>query len=161
MRKMKYLYLLNIVLRLFVGFMLLKGGIAKFSKPMPEPTQMIEKVKAGEDLAAKPAELKIRNYIFGLKQTGYFWQVLGMGELLGGVLLLSQILGLLGALISFPILLHIFLFHIFLEPEEIGELIETGLMLAASVWLIAFEYKKCLPFLKTNWWITKARFSIN
>jgi uncharacterized membrane protein YphA (DoxX/SURF4 family) len=156
---MKFYYLLNIALRLFVGFMLVKGGIAKFSKPMPEPTQMIEKVKAGEEIAASTTELKIRNYIFGMKQTGYFWQVLGVAEILGGLLLLSQILGLLGAVVSIPVLLQIFLFHLFLEPDEVGELIETGLMLAAAVWLIVFERKKFMPLLHTNWWISKTSAS--
>lgn len=151
-QKMKFTYLLNLALRLFVGFMLVKGGIAKFSKPAPEPTQMIEKVKAGEQIAATTAELKIRNYIFGMKQTGYFWPLLGVSEILGGLLLLSQVLGLLGAIISLPTLLHIFLFHLFLEPHELGELFETGLMFAAAIWLIAFEYKKFRPLLKTNWW---------
>lgn len=149
---MKYYYLLNIALRLFVGFMLVKGGIAKFSKPMPEPNQMIEKVKAGQEIAADEAELKIRNYIFGMKQSGYFWQVLGVAEILGGLLLLSQILGLLGAILSLPTLFHIFLFHLFLEPDDVADLVKTGLMFAAALWLIAFEYKKCLPLLKTDWW---------
>jgi len=156
-QSMQYHYLLNIVLRVFIGFMLVKGGIAKFSKPLPEPNQMIEKVKAGEVIAADEAELKIRNYVFGLKQSGYFWQVLGVAEILGGVLLLSQVLGLLGAIVSFPMLLHIFLFHLFLEPDDVGDLIKTGLMLVGAIWLIAFEYKKFLPILKTNWWASKTQ----
>jgi uncharacterized membrane protein YphA (DoxX/SURF4 family) len=156
---MKFTYLFNIALRLFVGFMLVKGGIAKFSKPMPSPSQMIEKAKAGEEIAASTAELKIRNYVFGMKQTGYFWQVLGVAEILGGLLLLSQILGLLGAVVSLPVLLQIFLFHLFLEPDEVVELIETGLMLAAAVWLIVFERKKFLPLLRTDWWPPKTRAS--
>lgn len=154
---MKPVYILNIALRLFVGFMLVKGGINKFSKPMPEPTQMIEKVKAGQEIAASTAELKLRNYVFGMKQTGYFWQVLGVGEILGGLLIMSQLLALLGAIVSLPILIHIFLFHVFLEPDEIGGLVETGAMLGAAIWLIAFEYKKCLPLLRTNWWPAKAQ----
>jgi uncharacterized membrane protein YphA (DoxX/SURF4 family) len=154
-KNMKFTYLFNIALRLFVGGMLVKGGIAKFSKPMPDPTQMIEKVKAGGEIAASTSELKIRNYIFGMKQTGYFWQVLGVAEILGGLLLLSQFLGLLGAVVSLPTLLQIFLFHLFLEPDEVGELIETGLMLAAALWLIGFEHKTWLPLLRTNWWALK------
>lgn len=149
---MRFYYILNIALRLFVGFMLIKGGIAKFSKPMPEPTQMIEKVKAGQEIAATTTELKLRNYVFGMKQTGYFWQVLGVAELLGGVLLFSQVFGLLGAIVSLPTLFNIFLFHLFLEPHEVGELVQVGVMFAAAIWLIAFEYRKILPLLKTNWW---------
>ena len=156
---MKFYYYLNIALRLYMGFVLVKGGIAKFSKPMPEPTQLIEQVKAGVPVVENPADLQIHNYVFGMKQSGYFWQLLGVSELLGGLLLLSQFLGLLGAIVSLPVLLNIFLFHLFLEPHEMAGLIKTGLLFAAAIWLIAFEYKKCLPLLKTDWWPSRAKIA--
>ena len=46
---MHIIFILNIILRLFIGGMMIFGGVKKFSAPMPEPTAMVEKIKAGED----------------------------------------------------------------------------------------------------------------
>ena len=60
---MRTILILNIILRLFIGGMMIYGGLKKFSAPMPEPTAMVEKIKAGEDLSQDLTKLKIRNYV--------------------------------------------------------------------------------------------------
>ncbi|MGD1839954.1 MAG: DoxX family membrane protein [Thermonemataceae bacterium] len=124
-----------VIVRLALGGMMVWGGIAKFKKPMPPSTQMIATVQeeGAEELTSDIATLKIRNYIFGLKQTDFFWQMLGVAEILCGLFLISQYLGFVGALMLVPITLNIFFMHLFLEPEDIGELIQTGLLLAANL----------------------------
>jgi uncharacterized membrane protein YphA (DoxX/SURF4 family) len=77
-----------------------------------------------------------------MKQTNYFWQFLGITELLFGLLILSQVFRLIGSILALPIVINIFLFHLFLEPNEIGELIETFALLVINIWLIAYEYPK-------------------
>jgi uncharacterized membrane protein YphA (DoxX/SURF4 family) len=131
--------------------MLVVGSFAKF-KSNPAPTEMIEKVKAGEDLSKDLQVLKIKNYIFGMKQSGFFWQFLGIAELVCGILLLSQFLGFVGAVMTVPLTLNIFLFHLYLEPHEIGELIETAGLLVINLWLIAFEYKSWKHLILTKVW---------
>jgi len=81
-------------------------------------------------------------YINGAKQTGYFWQVLGICELLFGLLLIIQGTGFIGALFLLPITLHIFLFHVFLEADDVGELIQTGALFAANIALVMKEKEK-------------------
>ena len=132
----------NLVLRLFLGGMLVFGGIKKFDRPIPSPTSQIEQLKSGELTTENQQMLKIKNYIFGMKQTNYFWQFLGAAEIIFGLLVISQVFGLLGAIMSLPITINIFLFHLFLEPNEVSELIETFLILVINIWLIAFEYKR-------------------
>lgn len=132
----------NFVLRLILGGMLVLGGIEKFDKPIPSPTAQIEKVKSGELNTENVEVLKIKNYIFGMKQTNYFWQFLGIVEIAFGLLLISQVFGLLAAIMSLPVTINIFLFHIFLDPNEVGEIIEVSLILAINIWLIAYEYKR-------------------
>lgn len=117
------------------------GGMKKFEKPSPSPTEIVEKVKAGEEVAPSVEILKIKNYIFGMKQTGYFWQFLGIVELLVGLLLISQRFSLLGAIMALPVTIHIFLFHLFLEPHEIGELIQMTFLLIINLLIIAKGYK--------------------
>ncbi|WP_420320308.1 DoxX family membrane protein [Flagellimonas sp.] len=133
--------ILFIVLRLVLGGMMVYGGIQKFQKPIPSPIEVVEKAekfKAPE----KESTLQKILYISGAKQTGYFWQVLGIAELLFGLLVLLQGSGFIGAIFLLPITLHIFLFHIFLEADELGELLQTGGLFTINVLLVLKEHKK-------------------
>ncbi len=143
----KPLHILKIVLNLVLGAMLLFGGVQKFSKPIPAPTEIIETVKKGEEVAPSIAILKIKNYIFGMKQTNYFWQFLGIIELLAGALLVSQLFSSVGAFIALPLTLNIFLFHFFLETDEVGELFQMTGLLVINLLLISFSYKTWKPLL--------------
>ena len=144
---MNIVKIIKIVFSLILGVMLILGGIKKFEKPSPAPTEIVEKVKNGETVAPSVEILKIKNYIFGMKQTGYFWQFLGIMELLAGVLLLSQVSTLLGAILALPLTINIFLFHYFLEPHEVGELFQMLGLLLISLALIGFSYKLWKPLL--------------
>ncbi|MBM6499095.1 DoxX family membrane protein [Flavobacterium macrobrachii] len=138
---MKSLKIIFIIFNLILGGMMIYGGMKKFEKPSPSPTEIVEKVKAGQEVAPSVEILKIKNYIFGMKQTGYFWQFLGIVELLVGLLLISQRFSLLGAIMALPVTIHIFLFHLFLEPHEIGELIQMTFLLIINLLIIAKGYK--------------------
>lgn len=151
---MRIILIINIVLRLLLGGMLFYGGIQKFQKPIPPATEMIDKIKLGEDYAKDPDKLKIKNYIFGMKQTNYFWQFLGIAELLAGALLISQIFGFLGAVVALPMTINIFLFHLFLEFDDTGELIQTAALLLANIWLIAVAYPQWHNLLRNKIWQT-------
>ncbi len=136
------LKIFNIAIKLFLGGMLFYGGIQKFQKPIPQPTSIIEQVKAGEEVAPNIEVLKIKNYIFGMKQTDYFWQFLGFFELLSGALILSQMFWIIGAFVALPLTLNIFLFHLFLETHETGELLMTLSLLLINIWFLIASYEK-------------------
>lgn len=138
---MKSLKIVFIIFNLILGGMMIYGGMKKFEKPSPSPTEIVEKVKSGEEVAPSVEILKIKNYIFGMKQTGYFWQFLGIVELLVGLLLISQRFSLLGAIMALPVTIHIFLFHLFLEPHEVGELIQMTGLLIINLLIIGNGYK--------------------
>lgn len=130
-----------IILRLFLGGFMIYGGIQKFQKPIPKPIEVVEKAQKFSTPEKENTLQKIL-YISGAKQTGYFWQVLGICEMLFGLLLLLQGTGFIGALFLLPITLHIFLFHLFLEPDEVRELIQTGALLAINIILVIKEKEK-------------------
>ncbi len=138
-----------ITIRLILGGIMLYGGYQKFAKPLPEPTQMITQIEreGSQKLKENSDKLIIKNYIFGMKQTGYFWQLLGICEIAFGLMILSHYMSFVGALMLVPITLHIFLFHLFLEPDDTAELFQTGGFLAINIILIAKEYKKFKPLL--------------
>jgi uncharacterized membrane protein YphA (DoxX/SURF4 family) len=138
---------LIIILNLVLGGMLVFGGIEKFAKPLPSPYKMIEQVKKGEEVAPSIEILKLKNYVFGMKQTNYFWQFLGIMELLAGFLLVSQVFSSVGAFVALPIIINIFLFHLFLESEEVGELLQMSALLIINLLLISFTFKIWKPLL--------------
>jgi len=117
------------------------GGIQKFEKPIPSSIEVLEKAEKFSAPDKEPTLQKIL-YISGAKQTGYFWQVLGICELIFGFLLIIQGTGFIGALFLLPITLHIFLFHLFLEADEVGELIQTGGLFLINIALVLKEKEK-------------------
>lgn len=123
-----------VVLRIALGGLFIYGGIQKF---IPK-----ERPKSDPSVEVPAHVVKIRAFIGGMKQTEYFWPMLGIAEIACGIMLVSQYLALLGAVILVPITLNIFLFHVFLEPHDVGELVMTGLYLAGNLLLIGFNYQK-------------------
>ena len=122
------------------GFMIY-GGIQKFQNPIPSPVEVVEKAEKFTS-PEKESTLQKILYINGAKQTGYFWQVLGICELLFGLLLILQGTSFIGAVFLLPITLHIFLFHLFLEADEIGELLQTAALFLINVGLVLKERSK-------------------
>lgn len=137
----KSISILFIIFRLFLGAFMIYGGVQKFQKPIPKPIEVVEKAQKFSSPEKENTLQKIL-YISGAKQTGYFWQLLGVCELLFGILLIIQGSGFIGALFLLPITLHIFLFHLFLEADEIGELIQTGALLVINIALVLREKDK-------------------
>ncbi|WP_350287870.1 DoxX family membrane protein [uncultured Croceitalea sp.] len=138
---MKSTNILFVVLRLFLGGFMIYGGVQKFQKPIPLPIEVVQKA---EQFKAPEKESTLQKilYISGAKQTGYFWQVLGICELLFGLLLVIQYTSFVGALFLLPITLHIFLFHAFLESDEISELLQTGALFSVNMILVLKERNK-------------------
>ena len=132
---MKIIRIGLIVIQLGLGGLFIYGGIQKF---IPKPPR--SQSEASQELPAHV--VKIKAFIGGMKQTGYFWPMLGAVEILCGVLLVSQYLALLGAVMLVPVTLNIFLFHLFLEPHEPGELAMTALYLLGNLLIIAYHYPK-------------------
>ncbi|MFB0938543.1 MAG: DoxX family membrane protein [Urechidicola sp.] len=137
----KSISILFIIFRLFLGGFMIYGGIQKFKKPIPTPIEVLEKANKFSS-PEKESTLQKILYISGSKQTGYFWQVLGLCELLFGFLLILQGTGFIGALFLLPITLHIFLFHLFLEPNDVGELLQTGALFTINIALVVREKER-------------------
>lgn len=153
---MSLIKILIIITRIGLGGLFLYGGVQKFiPKIRPEKAKQ-EVAKATDTLQKKASitaidivkptpESRIGPFIGGLKQTGYFWILLGVVEILCGLLLLSQVGALLGAVMLVPITLNILLFHLFLTPNDIGEIAMCALYLGANLFLIGCEYPKLKP----------------
>ena len=117
------------------------ASVVFFQYRLPSPTEILQKAESYTSPNDTQTLQKIL-YISGSKQTGYFWELLGVCELLFGFLLVIQGTGFVGALLLLPITLNIFLFHLFLEPEKVGELVQWVLFLIINIVLVLHERSK-------------------
>lgn len=137
---------LNLALRVFLGLIMIYGGVQKFQAPKLSTADVIEKVEKYAAPEHQAIAQKVL-YISGAKQTGYFWELLGICELLFGLMLLLKPTSLIGALLLLPISLQILLFHWFLEQDEwLGLLESSGIMLANLI-VLFFEKDRLKPLL--------------
>ncbi|RQO31455.1 hypothetical protein DBR32_05695 [Taibaiella sp. KBW10] len=79
------------------------------------------------------------------RQSG-FLKVIGIFQILSGLLMLFPQTRMAGLLTLLPIILNIFLMH-FVFDNRPHENIETGRYLAATILLLSFYYKRLLPVL--------------
>lgn len=135
------LAILFIILRLILGGFMVIGGVDKFKNDSPAPIEVYQKAsKFTED--QQQSTLQKILYISGMKQTGYLWQLLGVCEIVFGLLLIIQGTSFVAALFLLPITLNIFLFHYFLEPEEMPEFLQTAGLFLINLLLVIKEYKR-------------------
>ncbi len=135
----KTVSIIYIVLRVFLGGMMVFAGASKLINPAATTAEVVSKIK---EISLSEHHIEKTIFIDGLQQSGYFFQFLGACELVFGILLVIQITGLLGALLMLPITLNIFLFHLFLEADEVGELVFTAVLLLVNIALVLKEKEK-------------------
>lgn len=137
-----------IALRVGLGILFLYAGIQKFK---PEPPKSPTSPATSEVAELPERVVKIKSFIGGMKQTDYFWPMLGVAEIVCGTLLLSQVFALLGAVMLIPLTLNIFLFEVFLGGGDVMEIIIHGLYLTANLLIIAAGYPRLkIAFLTTE-----------
>lgn len=83
-----------------------------------------------------------------LYQSGIYWKFIGWSQLLAGMLVMTQLYAVLGAVIMFPITINIFVITI--SYYFAGTPAIAGLMLLANSFLILWSYERFTPLLTTN-----------
>ena len=73
-------------------------------------------------------------------QSGLYWKFIGIGQLIAGLLLMTQRYSKLGAIVNFPIILNIFI--ITLSYYFAYTPVITGLMLLANILLLLWEWNE-------------------
>lgn len=73
-----------------------------------------------------------------LYQSGLWWKVMGLGQLVAGLLLMTQRYAKLGALMFLPIMSNVFV--ITLSYDFRGTPVITGLMLIANILLVLWDW---------------------
>ncbi|AWW30195.1 DoxX family protein [Echinicola strongylocentroti] len=121
--------ILNVVAILY-ALLMVNSGLNKFFNYMPMP----------EDLPEKTMEV-----MGAFMQIGWLFPLIGIGEVVGGVLFAIPRFRALAAIMLFPIVIGINLHHAMYAPEG---MIIALIVLAIDLWAIAENWHKYLPMVK-------------
>lgn len=139
--KNKIISYAHAALTILLAIFFLNAGMKKFGhhkklRPVDEQA-LIETVIVKQDYAA-PIGYNVTMNTF---RTNGFMKMIGVFQILAGALMLIPRTRLMGLLLLMPIIFNIFAMHLFLD-NRMHENFETGTLLAVTVLLTSFYYKR-------------------
>ena len=110
-----------IIVRLLLGFMFLFASVVVLFKlmPQPEPT----------------GDVKV--FMEGMVVTGYLMTLIKITELVCSIAFISGFFVPLAAVVIFPVIVNIFMFHLFLGPEGLP----VAILLMLGDLFLAYYYR--------------------
>ena len=124
-RRFGPLYRLAIVSRLLLALAFLPTGMVKL---------------LGHRFTSLGTDTAVGAFFEAMYQSGYYWNFIGAGQVVGAVLLLIPATVTLGAVVFFPIMLNITVLTWSIGFE--GTIYITALMLLANVFLLCWDYDR-------------------
>ncbi len=118
------------VLSLLFGLIFINAGLDKFFHYMPVPKDMPESI------------IKVWNAFI---EIGWLMPLVGLAEIVGGILFTIPRTRALGAIVIFPVMLGILLTNSVTEPSGLPMAL---ILLAISLWIIYENRAKYLPMIK-------------
>ena len=118
-----------LVARILLGLIFFVFGLNGFFSFLPPP-----EVPEGAPQA----------YMGGLGATGYFFPVLKITEVVGGAMLLSGMWVPLGLILLSPVVVHIALYHLLLDPSGAVMAIVIVLLQIVVAWAYGGSFKGVL-----------------
>lgn len=118
------------VLSLLFGLTFINAGLNKFFNYMPVPKDMPEPTM---------------KMFTGMMQISFLMPLLGVAEIIGGILFIIPRFRALGAMVLFPIMVGILLAHITAAPDGLPMAI---ILWAVFIWVLIENREKYLPMVK-------------
>ena len=118
------------VLSILFALLLINGGLNKFFNYMPVPQEMSEAMS---------------NDFKALMEIAWLMPLVGIAEIVAGVLVMFQKTRALGILVIFPVMVGVLLTHVFVDP---GNLIIAVVIWIIMIWIIYENREKYLGLLK-------------
>ena len=115
---------------LLFGLMFINSGLNKFFNYIPMPKDLPENM------------IKLMGAI---KEISWLLPLVGVAEIVGGILFITNKFRALGAIIIFPVLVGIILTHIFSAPSGLPMAL---VLLGIELWVIIENRGKYLPMIK-------------
>ncbi|MBS0030389.1 DoxX family protein [Chitinophaga sp. 22321] len=118
------------VVSLLFGLMFINAGLNKFFNYMPVPKDMPESlIKA----------------MTAMMQIGWLMPLVGVAEIVGGILFIPGKTRALGALVILPVMVGVVLTNIFIAPSGLPIAL---VMFAINIWAIIDNREKYLPMVR-------------
>lgn len=111
-----------IIVRLLVGLMFLFASVVVLLKLMPQP---------------EPAG-NAKIFMEGMAASGYLMTLIKVTELLCAIAFISGFFVPLAAVVIFPVIVNIFMFHLFLEPAGLP----LAILLLLGDLFLAYHYRE-------------------
>lgn len=129
-KQLSFLQVFTVYLRYLIGaaFVIAAFGMGKFSGQqllISNPGAPLETLEP------------LQQFFRVMATSGLYWQFIGLSQVIGGGLLMTQHFSKLGALIFFGLILNIFIITVSYGFH--GTPVVTGLMLLASIFLIVWD----------------------
>jgi len=118
------------ILSVLFGLLLLNGGFAKFFHYMPEPKDL-------------PPALVADNAAF--MEISWLMPLVGLAEILGGILIIIPRTRALGAIVVFPVMVGVALTNATVAPSGLPIVF---VIWAILLWIIIENWKKYLPMIR-------------
>ncbi|HTJ48711.1 MAG TPA: DoxX family membrane protein [Cyclobacteriaceae bacterium] len=118
------------VVSLLFGLMFINAGLNKFFNYMPAPTDLPE---------------NLMRVMKAFMEIGWLMPLVGVAEVIGGILFITNKFRALGAIIIFPIMIGILLTNITAAPSGLPIAL---VLLAIELWVIIENREKYLPMIK-------------
>jgi putative oxidoreductase len=120
---------ITFVLSLLFGLLFINGGLTKFVNYIPEP---------------KGLSKNLIDTMAAMMQIGWLMPLVGIVEIIGGVLIIIPKTRALGAIMLFPIMVGIFLTNTITDSSN---LIMGVVLLVVLLWIIYDNRAKYLPMI--------------
>jgi uncharacterized membrane protein YphA (DoxX/SURF4 family) len=124
-RRISPLYRLAVISRLLLALAFIPTGMVKV---------------LGQRFTSIGTEHPVGAFFEAMYQTGPYWNFLGLGQVLSGVLILIPVTSTLGAVMFFPIILNITVLTWAIQFK--GTVYVTALMLLANTFLLCWDYDR-------------------
>ncbi|MCB0649087.1 MAG: hypothetical protein KDC49_20595 [Saprospiraceae bacterium] len=129
LKSIKIVQVFTILLRYLLGTAFVWASILKIKGMRFEP-------QSGENAPMG----SLSHLLEAMYRTGFYWDFIGWGQLMAGLLIMSQIFSTLGAVVYFPIMLSIFILTTTFESPVF--LVMTSLMLLSNIYLLLWDWNK-------------------
>ncbi len=102
----------------------------------------------GERFTQIPIDNPIGFYFEAMYRSGFYWNFLGWGQMIAGLLLMTQRFAAFGALLFYPIIINVWLVTWSIGFK--GTPAVTFLMFLGNTYLLVWEYRRLVPLLQTE-----------
>ncbi len=134
---------IHAVVTIALALFFINAGVKKFIPKPPRPVDEIQLIEVVVKEKSYRAPIGYQLTMNTMRANG-FLKAIGVFQLLAALLMFVPKTRLTGLLLLLPIILNIFMLHVFLD-NRMHENVETGILLGLNLLLLAFYFNRLKP----------------